>query len=660
MHQALSETAILLSLSVIAVVIFRRIQLPPILAYLAVGILLGPHALSIVSESDAIHFLAEVGVSFLLFTLGLEFSLAKLIANRRAVVGLGSAQVTITIMIAGLISWLAGTGFEAAFVVGCVLALSSTAVVIKLLAEQLELESRHGLLSVSVLLFQDIAVVPMLVIIPALAGDTSSDIFYLKLLLSFAEGILVTVVMLAIGHWLLRPVFREIAAAHSPELFTLAVLLVALIASLATLSAGLSMALGAFLAGMMLSETEFKHQIETDIRPFRDVLLGLFFITVGMQLDVTVLPQIWAWVLLVTLGIIIVKTLVTMSMSKLIMGVQTGVALRTGMVLAQGGEFGFALLSIAIANFILEPETAQIVLASIIFSMLLTPFMIRYNGHVAKLLFVSSYVGNREALQEDIQHQAAPLKQHVIICGFGRIGQNIARLIQKEAIPYFALDYHIKLLQDAHKAGFNVYFGDTTHKEILQAAGIDRAAVAIICHDDIATTRKTLKQIKLLNPELPVLVRTADESYYEQLQEDGATEVVPETLESSLILASQLLSLMGVPMTRIVRSIQALRNENYTSLRQFFQSDDAGNFDKPKSSRKRLTSLTLPEGAHAIGKTLGELKLDQYGVSIQTNRRCDDNDQVKSNQTSLKAGDVLVLFGTPEDLEHVETILLNG
>lgn len=660
MHQALSETAILLSLSVIAVVLFRRIKLPPILAYLAVGILLGPHALGIVSESDAMHFLAEVGVSFLLFTLGLEFSLPKLIANRRAVVGLGSAQVTLTILLAGGISWLAGSGMEAAIVVGSILALSSTAVVIKLLAEQLELESRHGTLSVSVLLFQDIAVVPMLVIIPAMAGDTSGDIFYYKLVLSFAEGILVTVVMLAIGHWLLRPVFREVAAAHSPELFTLAVLLVALIASLATRSAGLSMALGAFLAGMMLSETEFKHQIETDIRPFRDVLLGLFFITVGMQLDVTVLPDIWPWVLLVTLGIVLVKTLVTMGLSRLIMGVQAGVALRTGLVLAQGGEFGFALLSIAIAGRILEPAVAQIVLAAIIFSMVLTPFLVRYNGHMAKLIFSRSYLGNREAQQEDIQQQAAPLQQHVIICGFGRIGQNIARLIQQEDIPYFALDYHFKLLQEARKAGFNVHFGDTTHKQILQAAGIQRAAVAIICHDDIATTRKTLKQIKAIKPELPVLVRTADESYYETLQEDGATEVVPETLESSLILASQLLSLMGIPMARIVRRIQALRNENYASLRQFFQSDEAVNIEQPESSRKRLTSLTLPEGAHAIGKTLEELQLDQYGVSIQTNRRNDDHEHINSDGRSLKAGDVLVLFGTPENLEHAENILLSG
>ena len=384
MHSALSDTIILISVAVIAVAIFRRIKLPPILAYLTAGIILGPHASGLVSSSDAITFLAEVGVSFLLFTLGLEFSLSKLRANHKAVLGLGTAQVTITILLFGGSSWLLGSSLETAFVVGCVFALSSTAIVIKQLSEQLELDSRHGQLSVSILLYQDIAVVPMLVIIPAL-GVQSNGIIVSDLGISLAEGLMVTVVMLAIGHWLLRPLFREIAAAHSAELFTLTVLLVVLMSSWATHYAGLSMALGAFLAGMMLSETEFRHQIEADIRPFRDILLGLFFITIGMLLNISELPNFIHWVLLLSLVLVIIKTFTTMFISMLIVQAPRGVAFRTGLVLAQGGEFGFALLSLALAANIIDNQFSQIVLATIIFSMLLTPFLIRYNGSQAFL-----------------------------------------------------------------------------------------------------------------------------------------------------------------------------------------------------------------------------------------------------------------------------------
>lgn len=659
MHHALSDTIILLLIAVIAVLMFRRLRLPPVLAYLAVGTLLGPHATGLVANSDAITFLAEVGVAFLLFTLGLEFSLTRLNANRRAVLGLGSAQVTIGILAFGVPTWLLGHTVETAFVVGCILTLSSTAIVIKQLSEQLELDSRHGLLSVSVLLYQDIAVVPMLVIIPALSGGAGS-LFLGHLAISLIEGLAVTGMMLAIGHWLLRPLFHEIAGAHSAELFTLTVLLVVLVSAWATHLVGLSMALGAFLAGMMLSETEFRHQIEADIRPFRDVLLGLFFISIGMLLDLGRLPGILHWVLLLTLAIVLVKTLTTMALGMLITHANPGVALRTGVVLAQGGEFGFALLSLALAANLIDEKLSQIVLASVIMSMMLTPLLIRYNGSLARFVYPGKYGASRDRMEEDIKNNAAGLMQHVIICGFGRIGQNIAKVIDQENCRYFALDYNIRLLRDARKAGFNVYFGDSTHQEILLAAGVQRAAVLIICHDDIATTEKTLLQARKLNAKLPVLVRTQDETYYERLQQAGATEVVPETLEASLIMASQLLSLMGMPMARIVRRVQQLRHDNYNTLREFFHGDQDLDLEKPEESRKRLTSITLQAGAYAIGKTLEQLELEKSGVTVRTNRRSAVASQQPTPGMQLKEGDVLVLFGTPESLEHAEALLLNG
>jgi CPA2 family monovalent cation:H+ antiporter-2 len=420
------------------------------------------------------------------------------------------------------------------------------------------------------------------------------------------------------------------------------------------------MALGAFLAGMMLSETEFRHQIEADIRPFRDVLLGLFFITIGMLLNIGELPHIIHWVLFIGLLVVVVKTIATMLLGMLITRVPNGVALRTGLVLAQGGEFGFALLSLALAADIMDNHLSQILLASVIFTMALTPFLIRYNGWAAKHIYARSYGASRDQLEEDIKIDAAGLRDHVIICGFGRIGQNLARVAEQEDRQYFALDYNINLISDARKAGYNVYFGDSTHQSILLAAGIKRAAALIICHDDIGTAEKTLVQVRKLNTELPVLVRTQDETYYERLQKAGATEVVPETLEASLIMASQLLSLMGTPMSRIVRRVQEMRNDNYNALREYFHGDEPIDMDQPEESRKRLTSVTLEPGAFAIGKTLDELALDKAGVTVHTNRRADSRSQKPNPGLQLKQGDVLVLFGTPESLEHAESYLLNG
>ncbi len=658
MHTALSETIILLAISVIAVAIFRRIKLPPILAYLTVGALLGPYAAGLVQHSETLHFLAEVGIAFLLFSLGLEFSLNKLISNRRAVVGLGSAQVLITLGVVSLTAWLLGTSEETAFVIGSVIALSSTAIVIKQLGEQLETDSRHGNASIAILLFQDVAVVPILVIIPALASD-SDTAFMLDLGYSFAMGVVVTVVMLAIGRWLLRPIFHEIASAHSAELFTLAVLLVALLSAWATESAGLSMALGAFLAGMMLSETEFKHQIENDIRPFRDVLLGLFFITVGMMLNFDSLLPILHWAIVLAVAVIIGKALIIMLLSRMITRADSGVSMRTGLVLAQCGEFGFAIMALAASYELLPEAESQLLLATVILTMIATPFLVKYNGLLAKKL-TGSYLQNRGQTVDSVAASTGKMQDHVVICGFGRIGQNIAKILDAEKHTYFALDYNVDLITNAAKAGYKVAFGDSTHRDILLATGLERAAVLVICHDSVGSAEKTLRQAKAIRPDIPVLVRTQDDTYYSRLTEAGATEVIPETLESSLMMASHVLSILGMPMAKIVRRVQEMRNNKYATMREFFHGEEANDLELPDDVRKRLVSITLPEKAFAVGKKLDELKLAEFDVSLHKNRRDDVNVIPPNASKPLKAGNVLVLFGTPEALEHAEGYLFNG
>jgi len=654
----LDAILILLAVAVVVVALFRRFHLPPILAYLFVGMLVGPYALNWIPESEGTHFLAEFGVVFLLFTIGLEFSLPQLIAMRREVLGLGGAQVALTALVGGGVAWLLGMSLATAVVIGGVLAMSSTAIVIKQLTEQLEVNSRHGRLSIGVLLFQDVAVIPFLILIPVLAGDSEASIST-ELGWALLKGGVVIVVMLAIGHWLLRPLLHIIAAQRSSELFTLAALLFALAAAWSTHLFGLSLALGAFIAGMLLSETEFRHQVEADIRPFRDVLLGLFFVTIGMMLDLAALPGIFLWVMLLVAAIIIFKVILVTVLSRML-GAPEGVALRTGVVLAQGGEFGLALLALALGEGLLEPGASQVVLAAIIMTMVLSPFFIASNGKIAKRFYSDSYTRNRDDLIIEVEDHAERFDQHVVICGYGRIGQNIARFLDQEDFNYIALDLDPVRVRDARAAGEPVFYGDSTHIENLGAAGIGRARVLVISFDDIAMTMKIIEQVKRLWPDLPVLVRTRDDSNLDGLQNAGATEVVPETLEASLMLVSHLLLLLDVPVSRIVRNVQDVRSSRYQLLRGFFHGQETESLEEAPAFRERLQSVELPEAAYAVGCTLGALKLREAGVIVTAVRRGGIKGHQPEPDMVLQAEDILVLYGTPEDLAHAEEKLLQG
>ncbi len=655
---SLDAIVILLAVAVVVVAGFRRLNLPPILGYLLVGVLVGPHGWGWISDTADTRFLAEFGVVFLLFTIGLEFSLPQLYAMKKEVLGLGGTQVVLTTVAAGLLAWMFGMSPEGALVVGGTLAMSSTAIVTKQLTEQLELNSRHGRLALGILLFQDLAVIPFLILIPAMSGATDNSVA-LELLLALVKGALVLAVMVTAGKLLLRPLFYEIASAHSSELFTLTVLLFSLSAAWLTHLSGLSLALGAFLAGIMLGETEFRHQVEADIRPFRDVLLGLFFITVGMLLDIHTLPGIFPWVLLLLLALIVLKTLLIAGLS-ITAGAEKGVALRTGMVLAQGGEFGFALLALALKGDLLTPESSQIVLAAVIFSMALSPALIRYNGAVAKRFFAASYGVNRERSQEQVAAAARDLRDHIVICGYGRIGQNIARFAIQEDFDYVALDLDPIRVREALAAGEHAYYGDSTHAEILESAGLRRARVLVISFDDIHATYKILAQARELRPDIPILVRTRDDSNLEKLQKAGATEVVPETLEASLMLASHLLMLLDVPMRRVLRRVQDIRTDRYQMLRQFFHGQEHYDIAEAETLREGLHSVELPKGAYAVGRSLSELDLAACGVTVTDIRRNGVEGPPSEPNTVLEEGDVLVLYGAPEGLEHAEGVLLSG
>ena len=644
-HHIIEGVLVLLACSVLAVSAFRRLHLPSILGYLLVGVVVGPHALGLLDDSELIHLLAEIGVVFLLFTIGLEFSISQFWSMRRVVVGLGGAQVVLSSAIGATIAWLSGLGWAGAVVAGGALALSSTAIVVKQLDEQLELHSRHGRLALGVLLFQDLAVVPFLVAIPILASG-QLDGMWLQFGLALLKGMAALGIMLAAGRWVMRPLFHGVAAARSTELFTLSVLLVTLTAAWVTYLLGLSLALGAFLAGMMLSETEYRHQIETEIRAFRDVLMGVFFVSIGLQLDLAALLSVWPWVLLMLSGLIIGKGLLIMLLTRLA-GYEPGIALRTGMALAQGGEFGFALLALALNRGLLSAENSQAILATVILSMALAPLLLRYNGPAAKALFARSYVKSRITQTRQLGWAAREVSDHVILCGFGRVGQNLARFLRGEGIEYVALDLDPYIIRDAWEAGEHVFYGDSTHGEILRAAGLSRARLLVVTFNEAHTAERIIVQARKRRADIPILVRTLEERDLDRLEQAGATAVIPEILESSLLIARAMLERLDVTSEEIDELIERERADRYRSLRGRFRGET-------EQLTEALHSVTIHDDSIAVGKTLRDFDFEGRGVHVEALRRAGIRGEEPDAELQLTSGDVLVLRGAADALARME------
>ncbi len=659
-HSYLNDILLLFVAAVAVVVVCLRLKLPPILGYLGIGVLMGPYGLEFVDDTEHTRGIAEFGVVFLLFTIGLEFSLRQLMRMRGAVLGLGGAQVIITTAITSYIAYQFGLSLEGALVIGGVVAMSSTALVIKQLTDQVELHTRHGRNAVGILLFQDIMVIPFLILASTpIAGAAAEETNATGILLAFAKGGIAVAIILAMGHWVLRPLFRAIAHFRSTELFTLTALLITLGAAWITHQLGLSLALGAFLAGMMLGETEFRHQIEAEIRPFRDVLLGLFFITVGMLLNVQMLPEVWHWVVMLLAALILLKTAVIAVLCR-VGGWNNAVSLRTGLVLAHGGEFGFAILTLALSGSLIDPHYGQVILAALLISMGLAPILIRFNHRIASLLQPDAVTESKEQVKAKVEHTAHGLENHVIICGYGRLGQNIARILEDENIQFVGLDLDPTLVQNAVKAKEPVSYGDSASLEILKAAGLERASSLVICVDDVKTAKKIVEQARPDQPNLPILVRTRDDTYLQELQDAGATEVIPEALEASLMMASHLLLMLQVPASRVVHIVRQAQAGRYQMLRQLFPGElDSRPLDPAGTSTLHHT-IEIPAEGFATGNPISALNLDSLDVSVVSMQR--DNERIPHPEETaeLHAGDLLILYGTAEALEKAENRISSG
>ena len=659
---SLELTLLYLLAAVLGVVACRSMKLPPMLGYLAVGVLIGPNALALAQNSQGIKHLGEFGVVFLMFVIGLEFNLPKLRAMRHHVFGLGLFQVVLTmllatgaaLMFAVMAPSLWHMGWQTALALSGALAMSSTAMVVKLMSERLELESEHGKRVMGVLLFQDLAVVPLLVLIPALGSSPE------KLLLALAIAALKATVLIALvlagGQRLMRWWLTLVARRKSEELFVLNLLLITLGLAWLTELAGLSLALGAFIAGMLISETEYKHQVETDIRPFHDVLLGLFFITIGMMLDWRPVVERWPLVLALLTLPVLFKLVVVTALAKGL-GATAGTSLRTGLYLAQAGEFGFVLLTLAQENALVPQALLNPILASMVLSMLATPFIVMYSNRIVMKLVSGEWL--QQSLQmTTIARKSINANQHVIICGYGRCGQNLAKMLERENIPYMALDLDPDRVRQAAAAGDSVVFGDAGRLQALIASGLARASAVVVTYLDVPAALKVLANTRAHAPHVPVIVRTQDDHDLEKLLQAGATEVVPEAIEGSLMLASHALALVGVPLRRVIRIVQDQRDARYNLLKGYFHGADDDTVNE--LGDERLSTLTLPLGAQSIGKALGHLALQAVGVRVVSLRRSNGKSVLPDDALALQDSDTLVLSGKPEALAVATEKLLKG
>ncbi|PLA74334.1 potassium transporter [Hydrogenovibrio sp. SC-1] len=648
----------LLLITVGLVSISRRIHLPPILNYILVGIIVGPFGFAIIQSEQSISFLAEFGVVFLLFAIGLEFSLTQMIAMRRIVFGFGSFQVFVTGLLVFLVAYLFGLSIESGIVIASAFALSSTAIVIKQLTEQSEIQTRHGRSTVGILIFQDIMAIPLLILIPALGSATGNSLAS-ELGLAFFKGAIVVVVMLFAGRYLLRPLFNEVATSKSQELFTLTVLTVVLSAAAFTEEMGISMTLGAFLAGMMLGETEYRHQIEADIRPFQDILLGLFFITVGMMISPELIGQHFVMIIAIAIGIMLLKALVIFFVMRAFKKAE-GISLRTAISLSQVGEFGLVLLTLALSYKVLEEQLGQILLTAAVISMMFTPVLIKFNGRIASRLCSKSYQNNFSEMENVIQEDSKHLSNHVVLFGFGRVGQTTAKFLEQAHVPFVALDMDIKRVREAQQSGEPVYFGDSAKHSIIKATNIEQAKVAMITFHDYHASIKTLRSLHDIALNIPVLVRSLDDTHINELTQAGATEVVPDTFESSIMLASHLLLMVGKPPSQVLKQTRMAREGRYHLLNGFYP----GESDHIPFEHAQLGEVIQPihihEDANAIGKRLSELPAVDLKITIKSIKRGSVRGDDPDPGTRLRFEDVLIVQGLPENISKLEYSINRG
>lgn len=564
---ALREILTFLLASIILVPLFQKLKASPILGFLITGAIIGPSGFAVIADIEGVRTIAEFGVVFLLFTIGLELSVERLRAMRRYVFGLGAAQVFITAIAIAAVAYAWGNAPAAALLIGAGLALSSTAMVMQTLSERGEIASRFGRVSFSVLLFQDLAVAPILILVTAFGSSAEGSNLFADGLWTLGKAALAVVILLFLGRIVLRGLLSIVANVGSTELNAATALFIILGIAAATEMAGLSMALGAFLAGLILAETEFRHQVEADIMPFKGLLLGLFFISVGMALDLSVLLDSLGWLLFSLAGLLALKTAITTGLA-LAFGLTRPEAVRTGLSLAEAGEFAFVILASALTFKLIPPETGQFMAVLAGLSMALTPLLVPFSAWLVK-----RYEG-AQAARERPAHDDT-LRDHVVICGYGRVGQTVADLMRLQTVPYVALDLDPSLIKACRARSEPVFYGDAIRPDVLERFGASRAAAIVITLDAPQAAHKAFEIVRDMWPDVPVFVRAANAEEADRYMKLGARHVVPETLEASLQLSGQVLHALGTPMEAVNTIIERIRQDQYAPIADVIEGKSA-------------------------------------------------------------------------------------
>ena len=656
--ELLTSLLLLLGTSTALIVLLYRLHIASLLAFLITGALFGPTGLGVIDDPEELAAIAELGLTFLLFILGLEFSLPRLIALRNTVFRLGSMQMLVCSFVFFLVLQLTGLDWQIALILAGGFSLSSTAIVSGELSNLGLLKKRHGEIAIGILLFQDLAAIVLLVAVP-LVSSQSEGFSLGGLLFTITEGLVLLAAFFFTSRYLLPHLLREIATQKSDQLLVLAALVIVLLSAMLTSSIGLSMELGAFLAGMMLGDTRFKHQLEADIRPFRDLLLGLFFITIGMLVDLGQLVSFWPYLLLGGLLLMITKAFLITGVVKLL-GESWRSAIPAGLTLAQGSEFLFALLALSVRSQLVNQNVASNLITIVIISMVMTPLLIKHSPNLVDSFI--SRIGNKtlQATNEEIFDREIKKKNHILILGFGRVGQTIARFLRPLNIDYLVLETDDIRIKEASAVDEPIFYGDSSRIDILKAAGAANASIVVVTFDDTDLATKIIENVKNINSTIPVLVRTRDDSHLEDLLSAGAEEVIPETHEASLTMVSHLLLMVEYPDIMVHSIIDKARRDRYRMLKGFYHGERLGFLGKKSQSSAIIHAVNLPKGAFVCGKTIAELLLPMDINILDIHR---DNLVISAEQNQdlvLQHGDIVVLRGLVDQLDAGESYLLQG
>ena len=654
----LTSVLLLLGTSTLLIILLYRLRINSLLAFILTGALFGPTGLGVITDPEELTAIAELGLTFLLFILGLEFSLPRVMVLRNTVFKLGSLQVAICSVFFFLVLQLFGLPWQVSAILAGGLSLSSTAIVSRELTSLGILKTRHGEIAIGILLFQDLVAVLLLIAVPLassrLEGFSLSGIFT-----TAGQGIILLGVFFLTGRYLLPRLLREIATQQSDQLLVLSALVIVLLSAMLTASIGLSMELGAFLAGMMLGDTRFRHQLEADIRPFRDILLGLFFITIGMLVDLRLLAEYWPYLLLAGMLLIACKALLVTGVVKA-MGESWRAAVPSGMALAQGSEFMFALLALAARNILISEEAASNLITVVIISMVLTPLVIRHGPRLVNSAYLRICKKTLEHVEDKATFVELDKKNHILILGFGRVGQTIARFLRPLNIDYAVLETDDVRIREASAVDEPIYYGDSSRVDILKAAGAADARIVVVTFDKPELATKILDNMQEINPDVPVLVRTRDDAHLDQLIASGALEVIPETHEASLTLVSHILLMVQYPTRMIHSIIDKARRDRYRMMKGFYHGERMGFMDRESGSAEVIHAVRLPRRAFACGKLLQELEPPE-GVSIlEVHRDTLIMATADHPDLLLQVGDVVVLLGMRDKLDPDESYLLRG